>query len=149
MALWWLFSILSWRTPNQEARWNTTVFSLYFVKHLYIVCFMFHFSERYMISLSQHCLPKDPEKINQCFAVFAVSIFYCRNQKEVYVSIFYSRSQEVHVAWPQYVTTPQSNSTQYVRHKYARYKLLVVACCYTTSLVVYASIQASPPAMSH
>ncbi len=23
-----------------------------------------------MISLSQHCLPKDPEKINQCFAVF-------------------------------------------------------------------------------
>lgn len=27
-------------------------------------------SERYMIALSQHCLPKDPEKINQCFAVF-------------------------------------------------------------------------------
>ena len=29
-----------------------------------------------MISLSQHCLPKDPEKINQCFAVFAVSVFH-------------------------------------------------------------------------
>ena len=29
-----------------------------------------------MISLSQHCLPKDPEKINQCFAVFAVSILH-------------------------------------------------------------------------
>ena len=42
-----------------------------------IVLFIF-FSERYMISLSQHCLPKDPEKINQCFAVFAVSIQqYC------------------------------------------------------------------------
>lgn len=27
-------------------------------------------SERYFISLSQHCLPKDPEKINQCFALF-------------------------------------------------------------------------------
>ena len=26
-----------------------------------------------MISLSQQCLPKDPEKINQCFAVFSVS----------------------------------------------------------------------------
>ena len=31
-------------------------------------------SERYMIALSQHCLPKDPEKINQCFAVFTVSL---------------------------------------------------------------------------
>lgn len=27
-------------------------------------------SERYFISLSQHCLPKDSEKINQCFALF-------------------------------------------------------------------------------
>ncbi|XP_064383161.1 dedicator of cytokinesis protein 1-like [Halichondria panicea] len=27
-------------------------------------------SERYVISLSQHCLPRDAEKINQCFAVF-------------------------------------------------------------------------------
>ncbi len=30
-------------------------------------------SERYVISLSQHCLPRDAEKINQCFAVFTVS----------------------------------------------------------------------------
>ena len=34
-----------------------------------------------MIALSQHCLPKDPEKINQCFAVFSVSsivAYVCR-----------------------------------------------------------------------
>ncbi len=31
-------------------------------------------SERYMISLSQQCLPKNPDKIGQCFAVFTVSI---------------------------------------------------------------------------
>ncbi len=34
-------------------------------------------SERYFISLSQHCLPKDPEKINQCFALFTVSFDLC------------------------------------------------------------------------
>ena len=38
------------------------------------LCSMFCvLSERYIISLSQHCLPKDAEKINQCFAVFTVS----------------------------------------------------------------------------
>lgn len=30
-----------------------------------------------MIQLSQHCLPRDPDKINQCFAVFTVSTPDC------------------------------------------------------------------------
>ncbi len=39
---------------------------------VYCMCPLPH-SERYVISLSQHCLPRDAEKINQCFAVFTVS----------------------------------------------------------------------------
>lgn len=41
----------------------------------YFLYMISDFSERYMIALSQHCLPKDPEKINQCFAVFTVSFY--------------------------------------------------------------------------
>ena len=27
-----------------------------------------------MIALSQYCLPRDPEKVSQCFSVFKVSV---------------------------------------------------------------------------
>ena len=45
-----------------------------------------------MIALSQHCLPRDPEKINQCFAVFTVSVWFVL--KEIRVNVFWERK------WP-------------------------------------------------
>ena len=60
-----------------------------------VTFYCFYSSERYFISLSQHCLPKDPEKINQCFALFTVSWFawiwvscLCRNRYLVCAGVF-------------------------------------------------------------
>ena len=43
-------------------------------------------SERYMIALSQHCLPRDPEKINQCFSIFTDLDSNDVNNKELYLA---------------------------------------------------------------
>jgi hypothetical protein len=43
-------------------------------------------SERYMIALSQHCLPRDPEKINQCFAIFTDLDSGDLNNKDLYMA---------------------------------------------------------------
>ena len=43
-------------------------------------------SERYMIALSQHCLPRDPEKINQCFAIFTDLDSNDLNNKDLYIA---------------------------------------------------------------
>jgi len=43
-------------------------------------------SERYMIALSQHCLPKDPDKINQCFAVYTDLDASDLNNKDLYLA---------------------------------------------------------------
>jgi hypothetical protein len=43
-------------------------------------------SERYMIALSQHCLPRDPEKINQCFSIYTDLDSTDVNNKDLYLA---------------------------------------------------------------
>ena len=48
-----------------------------------------------MIALSQHCLPRDPEKINQCFAIFTDLDSGDLNNKDLYMACHIVRIGEL------------------------------------------------------